>query len=89
MACLHKADQKDRVPIDTADCTADGPIYVPGTRLELNAKVAATLASPILMALDAKVDEPSDLASRALICKNTFEQSHARVLGLVLNQACD
>ena len=66
--------------------TADGPINLPGSRLEVNAKIAATLSAPTLMVLDAKQDSAAELATRALISRNVLEDFHAEVLGVLLNQ---
>lgn len=61
-------------------------MYTPGNRLELNAKIAATLALPFLMILNAKSDSAGDVLNRLLICKSTIEEQHAKIIGVVLNQ---
>lgn len=66
---------------------SDGPVGVPSNRLELNARIAATLSTPVLMVLDALEDDsPQDVANSALIAKRAIEHAHAEVLGLVLNR---
>lgn len=66
---------------------ADGPVGVPSNRLELNARVAATLESPVLMVLDAlEGTTPDDVANSALIAARDLQQERAEVLGLVLNR---
>ena len=65
---------------------ADGPVYSPGNRLALNAKIAATLESPVLMVLDAGSASAEDIVNRAMICRRTIKENHARIIGLVLNQ---
>ena len=65
----------------------DGPVNVPSNRLELNARVAATLSTPVLMVLDAlEGSTPDTIASSALIAAQAIEREHAEVLGLVLNR---
>ena len=60
---------------------------VPGDRLELNAKLAAALSSPVLMALDAQTGRSAtDMARSAAIAANVCREEHADVLGLVVNR---
>lgn len=65
---------------------ADGPIYSPGNRLALNAKIAALLETPILMVLDAGSSSAQEIVNRSLICRKTITDANASVLGVVLNQ---
>ena len=60
---------------------------MPGNRLELNGRIAVTLAAPVLMVLDAAegicVD---DLIDKALLSKNGLEEQRCEVLGLIINK---
>ena len=59
---------------------------VPGNRLELNAKLAATMGAPVLLALDLQWGlNPVDLANSAAIARDTVAKAGADVLGVVLN----
>ncbi len=67
---------------------ADGRLNVPGNRLELNGRIAATLAAPVLMVLDAGDDiSVDDLIDKALLSKNGLEEQRCEVLGLIVNKA--
>ncbi len=60
---------------------------MPGDRMELNARLAATLSSPVLMALDMhRGQTPRDLANSANIARNMIQEEGAEVLGLIVNQ---
>ncbi|CAL8464970.1 g4505 [Coccomyxa elongata] len=66
----------------------DGKLNVPGNRLELNGRIAATLAAPVLMVLDASEDIcVDDLVDKALLSKNGLEEQRCEVLGLIINKA--
>ncbi|BDA50565.1 phosphate acetyltransferase [Coccomyxa sp. Obi] len=66
----------------------DGKLNVPGNRLELNGRIAATLASPVLMVLDASEDiSVDDLVDKVLLSKNGLEEQRCEVLGLIVNKA--
>lgn len=67
-------------------CT-DGKLNVPGNRLELNGRIAATLPAPVLMVLDAAEDiGVDDLVDKALLSKNGLEEQRCEVLGLIINK---
>ena len=60
---------------------------MPGDRLELNAKLASSLSSPVLLALDVRRGQDAAAVARsATIAKNTAAEEGAEVLGLVVNQ---
>lgn len=68
-------------------CCTDGKLNVPGNRLELNGRIAATLAAPVLMVLDAWDDiNVDDLVDKALLSKNGLEEQRCEVLGLIVNK---
>ena len=61
---------------------------VPGNRLELNARLAASLDAPVLMVLDANsASGVSDLVNKALASRNAIQEECAQVLGLIVNKA--
>ena len=72
----------------TPSCApAEGSINVPGNRLELNARMAASLDAPVLMVLDANsASGVSDLVTKALVSRNGLLESRAEVLGLIVNK---
>ncbi|DBA68921.1 TPA: hypothetical protein ACH3X2_013283 [Trebouxia sp. C0005] len=57
---------------------------------ELNAKVAATLETPVLLVLDSRTKDgfssANDLANSVLIDKQSYSQNNAALLGVVLNK---
>lgn len=60
---------------------------VPGDRVELNAKIASAMGSPVLMSLDMRPGvSPEDAANSAAIARDTIQAAGARVLGLVLDR---
>lgn len=62
---------------------------MPGNRLELNGKIAATLTAPVLMVLDAADDlSVDDLLDKALVSKNGLEETRCEVLGVIVNKVC-
>lgn len=68
-------------------CLADGKINVPGNRLELNGRIAATLGAPVLMVVDTGEDiAMDDLVDKALLSKNGLEEQRCEVLGLIINK---
>ena len=67
---------------------AEGTINVPGNRLELNARMAASLDAPVLMVLDAnKASGIDDLVNKALVSRNGLLEERAQVVGLIVNKA--
>lgn len=59
---------------------------MPGDRLELNALLAASLDSPVLMALDLRPGQsPTDIAKSARIAEHMVREKGADVLGVVVN----
>ena len=68
-------------------CSADGPVNMPSSRLEVNGRIAATLAAPVLMILDAGQGAlQRDLTTSALLAKHTLELQRAEVIGVIVNQ---
>ena len=67
---------------------AEATVNVPGNRLELNARMAASLDAPVLMVLDANsASGVSDLVNKALASRNAIQEERAEVLGLIVNKA--
>lgn len=55
--------------------------------MELNAKLASAMGSPVLMSLDMRPGvSPEDAARSAAIARDTITAAGARVLGLVLDR---
>ena len=72
---------------ETRCAPAEGAINVPGNRLELNARMAASLDSPVLMVLDANsATGVDDLVNKALVSRNGLTEERAEVLGLIVNK---
>ena len=66
---------------------AEGVINVPGNRLELNARLAASLDAPVLMVLDANsATGVDDLVNKALVSRNGLTEERAEVMGLIVNK---
>ena len=66
---------------------AEGAINVPGNRLELNARLAASLDAPVLMVLDANsATGVDDLVNKALVSRNGLTEERAEVMGLIVNK---
>ena len=66
---------------------AEGSINVPGNRLELNARMAASLDAPVLMVLDANsASGVSDLVTKALVSRNGLLEERAEIVGLIVNK---
>lgn len=66
---------------------AEGTINVPGNRLELNARVAASLDAPVLMVLDADAASGvGDLVNKALASRNGLKEERAQVVGVIVNK---
>ena len=60
---------------------------MPGNRLELNARLAASLGAPVLMVLDAnRASGVDDLVNKALVSRNGLTEERAEVLGLIVNK---
>ena len=60
---------------------------MPGNRLELNARLAASLDAPVLMVLDANsATGVDDLVNKALVSRNGLTEERAEVLGLIVNK---
>ena len=60
---------------------------MPGNRLELNARMAASLDAPVLMVLDANsASGVSDLVTKALVSRNGLLEERAQVVGLIVNK---
>ncbi|CAK0787083.1 hypothetical protein CVIRNUC_010299 [Coccomyxa viridis] len=65
----------------------EGAINVPGNRLELNARLAASLDAPVLMVLDANsATGIDDLVNKALVSRNGLTEERAEVMGLIVNK---
>ena len=72
--------------VELALC-ADGPVGIPSSRLQLNAAMAATLESPMLMTLDAPEGRSAeDLCNSAVIAAAECRGQHADILGVLLNR---
>ena len=71
-----------------AQCApAEGAINVPGNRLELNARMAASLDAPVLMVLDANsATGVDDLVNKALVSRNGLTEERTEVMGLIVNK---
>ena len=66
---------------------ADGPVGISASRLRLNAAMAATLESPMLMTLDAPEGRSAeDLCNSAVIAADECRSQHADILGVLLNR---
>jgi len=66
---------------------AEGTINVPGNRLELNARMAASLDAPVLMVLDAdSASGVGDLVNKALASRNGLKEERAQVVGVIVNK---
>ena len=60
---------------------------MPGNRLELNARLAASLDAPVLMVLDANsATGVDDLVNKALVSRNGLTEERAEVMGLIVNK---
>ena len=60
---------------------------MPGNRLELNARLAASLDAPVLMVLDANsATGIDDLVNKALVSRNGLTEERAEVMGLIVNK---
>ena len=56
-------------------------------RLELNARLAASLDAPVLMVLDANsATGIDDLVNKALVSRNGLTEERAEVMGLIVNK---
>ena len=65
----------------------EGTINVPGNRLELNARMAASLDAPVLMVLDADAASGvGDLVNKALASRNGLKEERAQVVGVIVNK---
>lgn len=64
---------------------ADGPVGVPGDRVELNAKLASQMGSPVLMTLDVRPGVTiADAVNSAAIARDTIVAANGYTLGIVL-----
>ena len=60
---------------------------MPGNRLELNARMAASLDAPVLMVLDAdSASGVGDLVNKALASRNSLKEERAQVVGVIVNK---
>lgn len=60
---------------------------MPGNRLELNARMAASLDAPVLMVLDAdSASGVGDLVNKALASRNGLKEERAQVVGVIVNK---